>query len=108
MLEKDAGKRPCAADIVEILRKIERGADSATPAHTEELEKTLLSNSERPARVDEGFRVAVLPFKSRPPNADLEALAEGLSEDIVTGLVAVLLPPGHRTRFDTSLCRRFN
>ena len=38
------------------------------------------------ARTDEGFWIAVLPFKYRGSNADLEALAEGLSEDIVTGL----------------------
>lgn len=37
-------------------------------------------------RAEEGFWVAVLPFKHRGSNADLEALAEGLSEDIVTGL----------------------
>ncbi|MGD9561602.1 MAG: tetratricopeptide repeat protein [Pyrinomonadaceae bacterium] len=37
-------------------------------------------------RRGEGFWVAVLPFKVRGVNADLEALAEGLSEEIVTGL----------------------
>jgi len=37
-------------------------------------------------RVDEGFSVAVLPFKSSGTAAELNALAEGLSEDIVTGL----------------------
>jgi serine/threonine-protein kinase len=35
---------------------------------------------------EDGFWVAVLPFKYRGANADLEALAEGLSEEIVTGL----------------------
>jgi len=35
---------------------------------------------------DEGFWVAVLPFKCAGANADLTALAEGLSEEIVTGL----------------------
>jgi TolB-like protein/Flp pilus assembly protein TadD len=35
-------------------------------------------------RADEGFWVAVLPFRHR--GAGLEALAEGLTEDIVTGL----------------------
>src|SRR5207248_8211301 len=39
-----------------------------------------------PARTDEGFWVAVLPFKYRGSNADLTSLAEGLTEDIVTGL----------------------
>jgi TolB-like protein/Tfp pilus assembly protein PilF len=37
-------------------------------------------------RADEGFWVAVLPFKSSGVNADLTALAEGLTEEIVTGL----------------------
>jgi TolB-like protein/Tfp pilus assembly protein PilF len=37
-------------------------------------------------RGDEGFWVAVLPFKSSGTAAELKALAEGLSEDIVTGL----------------------
>ena len=35
---------------------------------------------------DEGFRVAVLPFKYRGGSADIAALAEGMSEEIVTGL----------------------
>ena len=38
------------------------------------------------ARADEGFWVAVLPFKYSGSNPDLTALAEGLTEDIVTGL----------------------
>jgi TolB-like protein len=42
--------------------------------------------SDASAHRDEGFWVAVLPFKYVGANADLSALAEGLSEDIVTGL----------------------
>jgi hypothetical protein len=42
--------------------------------------------SDDPVRADEGFWVAVLPFKYSGSNADLTALAEGLSEEIVTGL----------------------
>src|SRR5438874_1507559 len=42
--------------------------------------------SDASARREEGFWVAVLPFKYVGANADLSALAEGLSEDIVTGL----------------------
>ena len=38
------------------------------------------------ARTDEGFWVAVLPFKSGGTSPELTALAEGLSEEIVTGL----------------------
>jgi TolB-like protein/Tfp pilus assembly protein PilF len=37
-------------------------------------------------RADEGFWVAVLPFRYTGANTDLTALAEGLSEEIVTGL----------------------
>jgi adenylate cyclase len=39
-----------------------------------------------PARGDEGFWVAVLPFKYRGTDSALAALAEGFAEDIVTGL----------------------
>ncbi len=37
-------------------------------------------------RADEGFWVAVLPFKYSGSNSDLTALADGLTEEIVTGL----------------------
>lgn len=38
------------------------------------------------ARAEEGFWVAVLPFKARDADPGVAALAEGLTEDIVTGL----------------------
>jgi len=38
------------------------------------------------SRAEEGLWVAVLPFKHRGSDPGLEALAEGLSEEIVTGL----------------------
>ena len=38
------------------------------------------------ARADEGFWVAVLPFKAQGASPDLAALTEGLTEDIVTGM----------------------
>jgi len=38
------------------------------------------------SRPDDGFWVAVLPFKYPGANPDLTALAEGMSEEIVTGL----------------------
>jgi TolB-like protein/tRNA A-37 threonylcarbamoyl transferase component Bud32 len=38
------------------------------------------------ARAEEGFWVAVLPFEYNGGNPELTALAEGLTEDIVTGL----------------------
>ncbi len=39
-----------------------------------------------PVRADEGFWVAVLPFKYGGTDASLTALADGLTEEIVTGL----------------------
>src|ERR1051326_1485751 len=66
---------------------------SSAEDHTEIIEAATASkrSSETAAdsalsRTDEGFWVAVLPFKYSGSNPDLEALAEGLSEDIVTGL----------------------
>jgi adenylate cyclase len=38
------------------------------------------------ARFEEGFWVAVLPFKFAGASADLKALADGLSEEVITGL----------------------
>ena len=38
------------------------------------------------ARAEEGFWIAVLPFKARDADPGVSALAEGLTEDIVTGL----------------------
>ena len=38
------------------------------------------------ARAEEGFWIAVLPFKYAGTNPDLTALADGISDDIVTGL----------------------
>jgi TolB-like protein len=39
-----------------------------------------------PVRAEEGFWVAVLPFKASGATAEITALAEALTEDIVTGL----------------------
>lgn len=38
------------------------------------------------ARADEGFWVAVLPFRYIGASADLKALAEGISDEVITGL----------------------
>jgi len=60
----------------------------------EEERKTITSDAS--ARREEGFWVAVLPFKYPGANTDLSALAQALSEDIVTGLVGeVSLELGH-------------
>ena len=49
-------------------------------------EETTANTSDVSVRREEGFWIAVLPFKYSGSNADLTALAEGLTEDIVTGL----------------------
>ena len=49
-------------------------------------EETTTTTSDVSARREEGFWVAVLPFKYSGGNSDLTALAEGLTEEIVTGL----------------------
>ena len=55
---------------------------------TKEKEQTALATTESdaPVRHEEGFWVAVLPFKYSGGNADLTALADGMTEEIVTGL----------------------
>ena len=56
------------------------------------------------SRADEGFWVAVLPFKHRGAHADLEALADGLGEDIVMGLMRF----SHLRVVSRSSARRFS
>jgi TolB-like protein/tetratricopeptide (TPR) repeat protein len=46
----------------------------------------LMETGSGAARAEEGFWVAVLPFGYRGADTELTALAEGLTEDIVTGL----------------------
>ena len=72
--------------LIDGLRKagLEIPGDSATPSASP---AATTSGAVRAAlREDEGFWVAVLPFKYTGTNADLTALAGGLTEDIVTGL----------------------
>ena len=56
------------------------------------------------SRADEGFWVAVLPFKHRGSHADLEALADGLAEDLVMGLMRF----SHLRVVSRSSTRRFS
>jgi len=66
---------------------------SSAEAHTETIAAATASKSPNQtavdsasSRTDEGFWVAVLPFKYPGSNSELATLAEGLSEDVVTGL----------------------
>jgi non-specific serine/threonine protein kinase len=80
MLDKNAHRRPTASEVAQALQEIEKYGSSNT------LPLRIVADKPKVAGAEEGFWVAVLPFKYRGNNADLEALAEGLSEDIVTGL----------------------
>jgi TolB-like protein/predicted Ser/Thr protein kinase len=81
-LEKNAADRfPSARDVREGLR----GVTDAPPVRPATPPAVAAANS-GVARADEGFWVAVLPFKYSGANPELTALAEGLSEEIVTGL----------------------
>jgi non-specific serine/threonine protein kinase len=89
MLEKEAINRPSAAEVAQALQEIERHGTSkafSVRSAKDQVSKTSTPTNSGATREGEGFWVAVLPFKYPGANADLEALAEGLSEDIVTGL----------------------
>ena len=76
-LEKDPDQRiQTARDVSNEIREIERPTPTKPP--------TSASGS---ARMEEGFWVAVLPFKCKGSSADLNLLAEGLSEEVVAGLL---------------------
>ena len=66
-----------AEHLIEGWRKAGLDIDGAAPAAAHPSGET---------RADEGFWIAVLPFKYGGSNAELAALADGLTEDIVTGL----------------------
>ncbi len=82
MLEKDAARRPVAGDVAEALTDMaRRGADA-----TVQIRAAPVVAGAPAASADEGFWVAVLPFKHRGAHPELAMLAEGLTEEIVTGL----------------------
>ena len=67
----------------------EAGATVGQKSSTQPTSSTLRSGAvpdSGAARADEGFWVAVLPFKYAGASAELKALADGLSDEIVTGL----------------------
>ena len=80
MLEKDANQRPTAAEVAQALQEIEKYGSSNT------LPLRIVAEKPKVSGAEDGFWLAVLPFKYRGSNANLEALSEGLSEEIVTGL----------------------
>ena len=87
-LEKNPRHRlQTARDVSNEFRDLARLGSRPTPASssTSTLRPAAASDSGA-ARADEGFWVAVLPFKHGGNNADLAALADGLTDDTITGL----------------------
>jgi len=85
-LEKDPRHRLQTArdvsnEFSDLARTVSRPTFVSTAAPS-----TAAPSDSRAARVDEGFWVAVLPFKHGGSNADLAALADGLTDDTITGL----------------------
>ncbi len=86
-LEKDPRHRmQTARDIANEFRDLARQLNQQSSSATSSRSRAVAAADSGATRADEGFWVAVLPFKYSGGNADLIALAEGLTEDIVTGL----------------------
>jgi len=88
-LEKSAADRfQSAGDIRNELRGINTANAEASPpsSTTPTGSRPVKTPDSGAARAEEGFWVAVLPFKYGSGNAELTALSEGITEDIVTGL----------------------
>jgi len=85
-LEKDPRHRvQTARDVANDFRDLVRQMPQRAPAPAVAL-RAVPGTDSGAARTAEGFWVAVLPFKSTGTGADIAALADGLSEEIVTGL----------------------
>src|SRR5271169_16095 len=86
-LEKDPRHRlQTARDVSNEFRDLARQtSQKVTPAKTS-TPRTVAAPDSGSVRADEGFWVAVLPFKCAGASAELKALADGLSEEVITGL----------------------
>jgi len=86
-LEKDPRHRlQTARDVSNEFRDLARQtSQKVTPAKTS-TPRTVAAPDSGSVRADEGFWVAVLPFKYSGGNVDLAALADGLNDDIVTNM----------------------
>jgi TolB-like protein len=86
-LEKDPRHRlQTARDVSNEFRDLARQTSQNVAPATPRAPRAVPTADSGASRTEEGFWVAVLPFKYSGGNPDLTALAEGLSEDIVTGL----------------------
>jgi TolB-like protein len=85
-LEKDPRHRlQTARDVANEFRDMTRSISRPAPTSTSARRPMSVPDSGA-ARADEGFWIAVLPFRGAGGDADLEALADALGEDVTTGL----------------------
>jgi serine/threonine protein kinase len=86
-MEKDRSRRmQTAQDVSNEFRDLARQTSQKITPPTGSASRATAMADSGAARAEEGFWIAVLPFRYTGSNADLTALAEGLSEDVVTGL----------------------
>ena len=86
-LEKDPRHRvQTARDVSNEFRDLSRQTAKQVATATPPAPRATIAADSGTARADEGFWVAVLPFKYAGTSAELKALADGLSEEVVTGL----------------------
>jgi TolB-like protein/lipopolysaccharide biosynthesis regulator YciM len=86
-LQKNPDDRfPTARETAQALRELRSGPSSITPMAQAPSAPASPTPSTGRRRTEEGFWVAVLPFTHRGSDPAVEALAEGMSEDVVTGL----------------------
>jgi TolB-like protein/Tfp pilus assembly protein PilF len=86
-LEKDPRHRlQTARDVSNEFRDLSRQTSRKQSAVKTSTTRTVGAADSGGARADEGFWVAVLPFKYGGSNADLAALADGLTDDVVTNM----------------------
>ena len=85
-LEKDPRHRlQTARDVSNEFRDLARVVSSPFPVSTS-TSRTVVPPDSGASRADEGFWVAVLPFRFKGAEPGLEALAEGITEEIITGM----------------------
>ena len=86
--EKWFADKQIVEQLLKGLRKagLKESTDGSEPVPALEFPHPPAKDSSGAMRAREGFWVAVLPFKCRGTEPGLEALAEGITEEIITGL----------------------
>jgi TolB-like protein/Tfp pilus assembly protein PilF len=87
-LEKDPRHRvQTARDVSNEFRDLAQRTSPKASAFAASPSRAVAASDSGKSRTEDGFWVAVLPFRYTGGNEELAALAEGLTEDIVTGLL---------------------